>query len=60
MTSIQHHRDIISFRNILIHGYDAVDDRIVWGIVQEELHTLVQDVEQLLQQETPDNGSSHP
>ena len=27
---IRQHRDIISFRNILAHRYDAIDDRIVW------------------------------
>jgi uncharacterized protein with HEPN domain len=26
---IRHHRDIISFRNILAHGYDTIDERIV-------------------------------
>ena len=36
---------IIAFRNILIHGYAAVDDQIVWGVVEaylEQLRTAVQ------------------
>jgi uncharacterized protein with HEPN domain len=28
---------IIAFRNILVHAYAQVDDRIVWGIVQTKL-----------------------
>jgi uncharacterized protein with HEPN domain len=30
----------IAFRNILIHGYAAIDDRTVWRIVQESLPAL--------------------
>jgi uncharacterized protein with HEPN domain len=25
---------IIAFRNILVHGYASVDDRLVWGVVE--------------------------
>ncbi|HEY3777806.1 MAG TPA: HepT-like ribonuclease domain-containing protein [Rhizomicrobium sp.] len=31
---------IIAFRNILIHGYANVDDRLVWGVVESELPQL--------------------
>jgi uncharacterized protein with HEPN domain len=31
---------IIAFRNILIHAYAAVDDRIVWGVVEGDLPAL--------------------
>ena len=30
----------IAFRNILIHGYTAIDDRTVWRTVQESLPAL--------------------
>ncbi|MFQ5700697.1 MAG: DUF86 domain-containing protein [Acidobacteriota bacterium] len=40
---------IISFRNILIHGYAEVDDRIVWDVLQTKLPTLLREVEILLQ-----------
>lgn len=45
---IHEHREIISFRNILIHGYDSVDDPTVWEIIQEDLDSLLEDVEDLL------------
>jgi len=31
---------IVAFRNILIHGYAVVDDRIVWEIVVTRLDLL--------------------
>ncbi len=31
---------IIAFRNILVHGYATVDDRIVWGVVETSLPGL--------------------
>lgn len=48
LSSIREHRSIISFRNILVHGYDSIDDEIVWGIIEEDLDNLFQDVEALL------------
>jgi uncharacterized protein with HEPN domain len=48
LEAIRNHRDIISFRNILIHGYDAIDDRIVWGVLEEDLPSLIEDVHRLL------------
>jgi uncharacterized protein with HEPN domain len=39
---------IVAFRNILIHGYATVDDRLVWGIVEGDLARLRQTLEQLL------------
>ncbi len=45
---IRDYRDIISFRNILVHGYDSIDDQIVWGIIEDDLNNLIQDVEALL------------
>ena len=38
------YRRIISFRNLLIHGYADVDDRLVWNIVETSLPTLVQEI----------------
>ena len=45
---IRDHQDIISFRNILIHGYDTIDDLIVWAVIEEGLDNLIKDTEALL------------
>lgn len=41
-------RRIIAFRNILMHGYATVDDRIVWGVVETSLPGLMESVDGLL------------
>ena len=39
---------IIAFRNILIHGYDVVDNHVVWDVVQYNLVPLHDDVKKWL------------
>jgi uncharacterized protein with HEPN domain len=39
---------IVSFRNRIIHGYDAIDDAAVWGVAESDLPRLVAEVEALL------------
>ena len=39
---------IIAFRNILIHGYATVDDRIVWGVIENYLAPLRAAVRRLI------------
>jgi len=46
--SIRNYRQIISFRNILAHCYDTVEDRIVWGIIEGSLPELLEDLHSLL------------
>lgn len=38
---------MISFRNVLIHGYAIVQDDVVWGIVETKLPSLMAAVEEL-------------
>ena len=45
---ISEHRRIIAFRNILIHGYADVDDRLVWDVVETKLPVLSREIEALL------------
>ena len=39
---------IVAFRNLLIHGYATVDDRIVWGVVEGNLSKLREVLQRLL------------
>ena len=48
---ISEHRRIVAFRNILIHGYADVDDRLVWDVVQNKLPVLRREVELLLSED---------
>ncbi|MFZ4725953.1 MAG: DUF86 domain-containing protein [Paludibacter sp.] len=45
---IDNARKIVDLRNWVIHGYDKVDDVIIWGIVSRQLPTLKIQVDKLL------------
>jgi uncharacterized protein with HEPN domain len=45
---ISEHRKIAGFRNAIVHGYDAIDDKISWGIVTTKLAILRKELDQLL------------
>jgi uncharacterized protein with HEPN domain len=50
-SQISEYQRIIAFRNVLIHGYHAVEDQVVWDIVQGNLPRLHQEVSGLLNQD---------
>lgn len=41
-------RSIISFRNIVVHGYDILKDDTVWGVATGKVPKLREEVEALL------------
>jgi uncharacterized protein with HEPN domain len=45
---ISEYRKIVSFRNVLIHGYDTVSNRITWDIIAEKVPVLRAEVAVLL------------
>jgi uncharacterized protein with HEPN domain len=46
---IDNARQIVDTRNWVIHGYDKVDDVVIWGIISNHLPKLKDEVEKLLQ-----------
>ena len=48
---ISEHSRVIAFRNLLIHSYADVDDRLVWDILQTKLPVLSREVEALLKED---------
>lgn len=47
---IENARQIVDTRNWVIHGYDKVDDVIIWGIVTLHLPKLEEEVNRLLEE----------
>jgi len=41
-------RKIVDFRNRVIHGYDKVDNELVWGVISRDLLILQAEVEKLI------------
>jgi uncharacterized protein with HEPN domain len=41
-------KQIISMRNRVIHGYDNIDDGIIWGTIVRHLPTLKKEIRELL------------
>ena len=39
---------IVGFRNIVVHGYATLDDRIVWGIVESHVQALRVQLDKLI------------
>jgi uncharacterized protein with HEPN domain len=39
---------LVGLRNVLIHGYASVDDRIVWGIVEAHLSSMEDAIRRML------------
>lgn len=46
--TIENARKIVDTRNWVIHGYDKVDDVVIWGIISSHLPKLKIEIEELL------------
>jgi uncharacterized protein with HEPN domain len=44
-TRISHCQEIIALRNRLIHGYSAVSNEVVWGVIENDLRPLRSEIE---------------
>ncbi len=52
---LKNSREIVNFRNRIIHSYDSVDDNIVWAIKTNHLPILKSEIEKLLDINTAHN-----
>ncbi len=50
---ISEHQRIISFRHVLVHGYDSLKHDLVWYVIESKLPILNAEVERLLAHEDP-------
>jgi uncharacterized protein with HEPN domain len=46
---IENARKIVDTRNWVIHGYDKVDDVVIWGIISKHLPKLKEEIEDYLE-----------
>ncbi len=46
---IADHRNIIGFRHVLVHGYDSLNPKTVWNVVETKLRPLLDQARELLQ-----------
>ncbi len=47
-SQISEHRNIIGFRNVLVHGYDSLNPETVWNVIETKLDTLLEQSRALL------------
>ena len=45
---ISEHRNIIGFRHVLVHGYDSLDPKTVWNVVETKVDILLSQAQALL------------
>lgn len=44
---IENDKQIIDFRNRLVHAYDSLDNSIIWAIIKKHLNPLKAEIQQL-------------
>jgi uncharacterized protein with HEPN domain len=48
---LENARQIVDTRNWVIHGYDKVDDVVIWGIISKHLPNLKKEIGNYLEEE---------
>jgi len=46
--NIENDKQIVAFRNRLVHAYDSLDNSIIWAIVNRHINPLKSEIENLL------------
>ena len=42
-------REIINFRNVIVHGYSSIENQTIWGIIEADLDILNKEVAALIE-----------
>lgn len=45
LKAITNNRGIIDFRNVVAHAYDHLEDALVWGLANNQIHQLISELE---------------
>ena len=48
LSTVSNWREIIAFRNVLAHGYDVVENEIVWDSIKRDIPILQKQLEKLV------------
>jgi len=48
--TISNIRQIVNLRNVIVHGYSTVENETIWGILQEHIPKLYEEIKILLGQ----------
>lgn len=56
---LKNDQKIIGFRNRLVHGYDKIDNSIVWAILQKHLPLIQEEVEKIKRMDTIEGKHYH-
>jgi uncharacterized protein with HEPN domain len=45
---LKNSRKIVDLRNFIIHGYDAIDDETIWGVVIKHIPALEKEISEIM------------
>ncbi len=48
LSGISNREQIIGFRNVLVHGYDIVEDNIVWSAIMDGIPILLREIDVMM------------
>ncbi len=49
LAEVDNWREIIGFRNVIAHGYDVVEDEIVWDAVKRDIPILLKQLKKIVE-----------
>jgi len=53
LSTIDNWREIIGFRNVIAHGYDVVEDNIIWESIKNDVPLLLNQLKEIQNNQEP-------